>query len=64
VTRSSPRTLLWPKAGAERHRRARSSALGGAGQCGLKFGGAAVFSGQRARARAPAGPRDELEVVG
>jgi hypothetical protein len=59
VTRSSHTTILWPKAGAERCRRARSAALGGAGRYGLKFGGAAVFPGQSVRARAPAGPREE-----
>jgi hypothetical protein len=57
VTRSSPTTLLWPKAGAERRRLARSAALGGASRCGMKFGGAAAFPGKRARARAPAGHR-------
>jgi hypothetical protein len=63
VTRSSPTTLLWPKAGAERCWRARSAALGGAGRCGLKFGWAAAFPGQRARARAPTRPKEESEVV-
>jgi hypothetical protein len=46
VTRSSPTTLLWPKPGAERHRRARSAASGGAGRCGLATGETAARSEQ------------------
>jgi hypothetical protein len=39
-------------------------ALGGVGHCDLKSGGAVAFPGQCAKSRAPAGPREESEVVG
>jgi hypothetical protein len=38
VTRSSPTTQLWPKAGAKRRWQARSAVLGGVGRCGLAAG--------------------------
>jgi hypothetical protein len=45
-------------------RRARFAALGSAGRCDLKSGGVTAFPGQCAKDRAPAGPREVLEVVG
>jgi hypothetical protein len=46
VTRSSPTTLIWLKAGAERRRRARSAASGGVDRCGLAAGVTAARSEQ------------------
>jgi hypothetical protein len=57
VTRSSPTTLLWPKKGAGRLRRAQTAAQGGAGRCGSQSG---MLDGNARRL----GPREGVLACG